>query len=51
MVVPYTAFSFIEKRLKELGFDVDSCTCHGLAHSISDEGLQQGVSFLKKHFI
>lgn len=46
-IVPYTALLHAEPALKSYGLSVQSHTCHGLDHSISEEGIKLGGEFLK----
>ena len=47
-VVPYRSLKPSLKGLKELGANVEAYTCLGLGHGISDEGLKEGLRFVKQ---
>lgn len=47
-VVPYHHMSEAEKALTKFGIHVTSITCTGLGHSISDQGIAAGETFLKE---
>jgi phospholipase/carboxylesterase len=47
-VVPYSALLHAEPALKNYGISVKSHTCHGLDHSINEEGIKLGGEFLKQ---
>ena len=49
-VVPYVNLSLAEKILTKQGIDVQTVTCHGLAHSIDVQGLHRGLDFLQHAF-
>ena len=46
MVVPFQALKLSESYLMAAGFDVTTCRCPGLGHSIDDIGLQAAKHFL-----
>ncbi|MDR0942284.1 MAG: dienelactone hydrolase family protein [Holosporales bacterium] len=46
-VVPYKNAERAKKNLENLGVKVSLKTCNGIGHSISAEGLDYGVEFLK----
>jgi phospholipase/carboxylesterase len=48
-VVPFTVMDPAKEILETSGFDVETTICKGVGHSISEEGLAAGISFLKKH--
>ncbi|MFP4097553.1 MAG: alpha/beta hydrolase [Alphaproteobacteria bacterium] len=47
-VVPVQSWHDAMERLKQNGFEVDGHTTPGLTHSIDQEGIDSGLSFLKK---
>jgi phospholipase/carboxylesterase len=47
-VVPYTALLHAEPVLKSFGISVQTHTCHGLDHSINEEGIKLGGEFLRQ---
>lgn len=49
-VVPYTAFLQATQDLKKYGLHPQTLTCPGLGHSIDEEGLKRGGTFLGKLF-
>ena len=46
MVVPFSFLQQAELNLKKYGIAFDSYTCHGLDHSINQEGIEKGKNFL-----
>lgn len=46
-LVPYASLAAAEAVLKQAGVPVDSMSCPGIGHSISEEGLRRGGDFLK----
>jgi phospholipase/carboxylesterase len=50
MVVPYVALGEAQKYLKQFGVSPRTLTCHGLGHSINQEGIQIGGQFLTDLF-
>lgn len=49
-LVPYASLAAAEAVLKQAGVAVDSMSCPGIGHSISEEGLRRGGDFLKGAF-
>lgn len=49
-VVPYAAMQDAERGLKEATIPVNTLTCPGIAHSIDDLGMVEGLRFIKKAF-
>ncbi|MFZ3234034.1 MAG: prolyl oligopeptidase family serine peptidase [Stellaceae bacterium] len=49
-LVPYASLAAAEAVLKQAGVPVDSMSCPGIGHSISEEGLRRGGDFLKGAF-
>lgn len=47
-IVPFAAHEPAVQVLESLGFPVDTTVCDGVAHSISEEGIREGLNFLKK---
>ncbi len=50
-VVPFMALGVSEQGLKSAQIPVSTLACHGLGHSIDDNGLATGLKFLKQVFI
>jgi phospholipase/carboxylesterase len=46
-LVPYASLEAAETMLKEAGVPVETLSCPGIGHSISEEGLRRGGQFLK----
>jgi phospholipase/carboxylesterase len=46
-LVPYESLSAAETVLKGMGVSVETLTCPGIGHSIDENGLRRGGSFLK----
>jgi phospholipase/carboxylesterase len=46
-LVPYASLAAAETVLKEAGVPVESLSCSGIGHSISEDGLRRGGRFLK----
>jgi phospholipase/carboxylesterase len=46
-LVPYSSLADAEAALKDAGVPVETVTCVGIGHSISEEGLRRGGLFLK----
>ncbi len=46
-LVPYESLAAAEAALKGAGVPVDTLTCPGIGHSIDENGLRRGGSFLK----
>src|SRR5205807_616461 len=46
-LVPYESLAAAEAALKGAGVAVDTLTCPGIGHSIDENGLRRGGSFLK----
>jgi phospholipase/carboxylesterase len=47
-LVPYESLAAAEAALTEAGVPVETLTCPGIGHSIDENGLQRGGSFLKE---
>jgi len=47
-LVPYESLAAAERTLTELGVSVETLTCAGIGHSIDENGLRRGGSFLKE---
>jgi phospholipase/carboxylesterase len=47
-LVPYESLAAAEAALTEAGVPVETLTCPGIGHSIDDNGLRRGGSFLKE---
>jgi phospholipase/carboxylesterase len=46
-LVPYESLAAAEAALKSAGVPVETLTCDGIGHSIDENGLRRGGSFLK----
>src|SRR6201981_625152 len=46
-LVPYASLAAAEAALKDIGVSVETLTCTGIGHSIDENGLRRGGSFLK----
>ena len=46
-LVPYESLAAAETALKGAGIPVETLTCQGIGHSIDEDGLRRGGSFLK----
>jgi phospholipase/carboxylesterase len=46
-LVPYESLAAAEAALKAAGVPVETLTCEGIGHSIDENGLQRGGTFLK----
>ena len=46
-LVPYKSLAIAETALKGAGIQVETLTCDGIGHSIDENGLRRGGSFLK----
>ena len=46
-LVPYESLAAAETALTDIGVSVETLTCTGVGHSIDDNGLRRGGSFLK----
>ena len=46
-LVPYDSLAAAETALKRAGVPVETLTCPGVGHSIDEDGLRRGGSFLK----
>ncbi|MBY0281239.1 MAG: alpha/beta fold hydrolase [Alphaproteobacteria bacterium] len=49
-VVPYMALFQSQAQLKELKVEAETYTCHGIAHTINNIGLEVGGQFLSRNF-
>ncbi len=49
-VVPFASLNNALAGLKSANINVSALACPNLGHSIDDNGLRQGVSFLRKYF-
>jgi phospholipase/carboxylesterase len=49
-VVSYTLHELSVAALEAHGVPVEAHTCHGLGHSIDEEGLNLGIAFLQRIF-
>jgi len=49
-VVPFESMSRASQGLKNANINVSALACPNLGHSVDDNGLTQGILFLKKHF-
>jgi phospholipase/carboxylesterase len=47
-LVPYESLAAAEGMLTDLGVSVETLTCAGVGHSIDENGLRRGGSFLKE---
>jgi phospholipase/carboxylesterase len=47
-LVPYASLAAAEAALKDAGVPVETATCAGVGHSIDENGLRRGGSFLKE---
>jgi len=46
-LVPYESLAAAEAALRSIGVSVETLTCTGIGHSIDQNGLRRGGSFLK----
>jgi phospholipase/carboxylesterase len=46
-LVPYESLAAAEASLRNIGVSVETLTCAGIGHSIDQNGLRRGGSFLK----
>ena len=46
-LVPYESLAVAETALRDIGVSVETLTCTGIGHSIDENGLRRGGSFLK----
>lgn len=46
LVVPYASLQLAQTQLRQLGVNVMTQTCSGLAHSIDEAGLMAGLDFI-----
>ena len=47
-VVPFSSLDFTKNLFENIGFSITSLECSMLGHGIDQQGIQEGMEFLKK---